>query len=74
LRKAVKQKEKAAKKAKKANKKRTGKKEDLFDPANLEKYKREIEQRRLEKEAALAKAQDSGSEQGSILQNPFPAE
>ena len=61
LRKAVKQKEKAARKAKKANKKKTGKKEDLFDPANLEKYKREIEQRRVEKEAALAKANDEDS-------------
>ena len=60
LRKAVKKKEKAAKKAKKANKKKTGKKEDLFDPENLEKYKREIEQRRLEKEAALSKAHEVG--------------
>ena len=59
LRKAVKQREKAAKKAKKANKKRTGKKEDLFDPENLVKYKAEIEQRRLEKEAAQAQAADA---------------
>jgi hypothetical protein len=63
LRKAVKQKEKAAKKAKKANKKKTGKKEDLFDPENLAKYKREIEQRRLEKEAALSKAHEVGSDE-----------
>ena len=39
LRKAVKQKEKAAKKARKAKKKQGGKKEDLFDPENLAKYK-----------------------------------
>lgn len=40
LRKAVKQKEKAAKKARKAKKKKTGKKEDdLFDPENLAKFK-----------------------------------
>merc|ERR1712113_698157 len=38
LRKAVKAKEKAAKKAKKA--------EDLFDPENLAKYKKEIEEKR----------------------------
>ena len=62
LRKAVKQKEKAAKKAKKANKKRTGKKEDLFDPENLAKYKRDIEQRRLEQEAVQAQAADPESE------------
>jgi len=54
------QKEKAAKKAKKANKKLKGKKEDLFDPENLAKYKRDIEQRRLEKEAALVSAQVNG--------------
>lgn len=47
LRKAVKAKEKAAKKAKKARKKQ-GKKgtEDLFDPANLAKYRKEIEEKR----------------------------
>lgn len=47
LRKAVKAKEKAAKKAKKARKKQ-GKKgtEDLFDPENLAKYRREIEEKR----------------------------
>ena len=52
LRKAVEQKEKAAKKA---NKKKTVKKEDVFDPKNLAKYKCE-----LEKEAALSKAHKDG--------------
>ncbi len=46
LRKAVKQKEKAAKKARKEKKKKTGKKEDLFDPENLAKYKKELEEKR----------------------------
>ena len=69
LRKAVKKKEKAAKKAKKANKKKTGKKEDLFDPENLEKYKREIEQRRLEKEAALSKALEVGGSDEEVWIN-----
>merc|ERR1712226_749755 len=47
LRKAVKQKEKAAKKARKAKKKKTGKKEDdLFDPENLAKFKAELEEKR----------------------------
>ena len=55
LRKAVKAKEKAAKKARKAKKKKTGKKgEDLFDPENLAKYKRELEEKR--KAAAAAEA------------------
>ena len=46
LRKAVKAKEKAAKKAKKAKKKKGEKAEDLFDPENLAKYKKEIEEKR----------------------------
>ena len=46
LRKAVKAKEKAAKKAKKAKKKKGEKPEDLFDPANLAKYKQELEEKR----------------------------
>ena len=46
LRKAVKAKEKAAKKAKKAKKKKGEKVEDLFDPENLAKYKKEIEEKR----------------------------
>ena len=46
LRKAVKAKEKAAKKAKKAKKKKGEKEEDLFDPANLAKYKQELEEKR----------------------------
>ena len=52
LRKAVKAKEKAAKKAKKAKKKKGEKPEDLFDPANLAKYKQELEEKR--KLASLA--------------------
>merc|ERR1712203_1006453 len=54
LRKAVKKKEKEAKKARKAKKKKGGKKEDLFDPENLAKYKLELDQKRQEREAALA--------------------
>ena len=46
LRKAVKAKEKAAKKAKKAKKKKGEKVEDLFDPENLAKYKKEIEEKK----------------------------
>jgi hypothetical protein len=46
LRKAVKAKEKAAKKAKKEKKKKGEKAEDLFDPANLAKYKQELEEKR----------------------------
>ena len=56
LRKAVKKKEKEAKKARKAKKKKTGKKEDLFDPENLAKYKLELEEKKKEREAALADA------------------
>ena len=69
LRKAVKEKEKAAKKARKAKKKKTGKKEDLFDPENLAKYKRELEEkRRKAEEAAKASAaeEDSGKNFNSI--------
>jgi len=69
LRKAVKKKEKEAKKARKAKKKKTGKKEDLFDPENLAKYKLELEQKRKEREAALADAsligQDRTGEESS---------
>lgn len=46
LRKAVKAKEKAAKKAKKEKKRKGEKTEDLFDPENLAKYKKEIEEKR----------------------------
>ncbi len=46
LRKAVKAKEKAAKKAKKEKKKKGEKAEDLFDPENLAKYRKEIEEKR----------------------------
>ena len=63
LRKAVKQKEKAAKKARKEKKKKTGKKgEDLFDPENLAKYKREIEEKRRQAEAAAAATEHSHSD------------
>ena len=51
LRKAVKAKEKAAKKAKKEKKRKGEKAEDLFDPANLAKYKKEIEEKRKLAEA-----------------------
>ena len=54
LRKAVKAKEKAAKKAKKAKKKKGEKEEDLFDPANLAKYKAELEEKKRQAEAAAA--------------------
>ena len=62
LRKAVKAKEKAAKKARKAKKKAgKGKKgEDLFDPANLAKYKKELEEKR--KAAEEAAAHDTGEQ------------
>ena len=46
LRKAVKAKEKAAKKAKKEKKRKGIKEEDLFDPKNLEKYRKELEEKR----------------------------
>merc|ERR1711976_1012564 len=59
LRKAVKQKEKAAKKARKAKKKQTGKKEDLFDPENLAKYKKELEEKRAREAAATLAAEAS---------------
>lgn len=59
LRKAVKAKEKAAKKARKAKKKKGGKKEDLFDPANLAKYKKELEDKR---KAATETEKESGED------------
>ena len=62
LRKAVKKKEKEAKKARKAKKKRTGKKEDLFDPENLAKYKLELDEKKKEREAALANASTIGQD------------
>ena len=46
LRKAVKAKEKAAKKAKKEKKRKGIKEEDLFDPKNLEKYRKELEEKK----------------------------
>ena len=52
LRKAVKAKEKAAKKAKKAKKKKGEKEEDLFDPENLAKYKKELEEKKRTRELA----------------------
>ncbi len=62
LRKAVKEREKAAKKARKAKKKKTGKKEDLFDPENLAKYKKEIEERKRREQEAEEAAAKSGRE------------
>ena len=64
LRKAVKAKEKAAKKARKAKKKAgKGKKgEDLFDPANLAKYKKELEEKRKAAEEAAAHDTDTDDE------------
>ena len=71
-------KEKAAKKARKAKKKKTGKKEDLFDPENLLKYKEELEQKKKERDAALAVAssigQDRTGEESSDNQNKVKEE
>ena len=71
LRKAVKAKEKAAKKARKAKKKAEkakggkGKKggEDLFDPANLARYKKELEEKRKAAEEAAAEGHDSDTDE-----------
>merc|ERR1711963_119294 len=64
LRKAVK------KKARKAKKKKTGKKEDLFDPENLAKYKLELDQKRQEREAALANASLIGQDRTGESSDP----
>merc|ERR1712080_572066 len=65
----VKKKEKEAKKARKAKRRKPAKKEDLFDPENLAKYKLELDQKRKEREAALADAsligQDRTGEESS---------
>merc|ERR1712061_116921 len=50
------------KKARKAKKKKTGKKEDLFDPENLEKYRLGLEEKRKERESALLNAKQIGEE------------
>ena len=92
LRKAVKAKEKAAKKARKAKKKAEkakggkGKKggEDLFDPANLARYKKELEEKRKAAEEAAAghdsdtdedkaKSGDEAAEEGLRLDLARPA-
>ena len=70
LRKAVKKKEKEAKKARKAKKKKTGKKEDLFDPENLAKYKLELDQKRQERESALANASLIGQDRTGESSDP----
>ena len=70
LRKAVKKKEKEAKKARKAKKKKGGKKEDLFDPENLAKYKLELDQKRQEREAALANASLIGQDRTGESSDP----
>ncbi len=62
LRKAVKQREKAAKKARKAKKKKTGKKEDLFDPENLAKYKKELEEKRRRQELEADRGEDESGD------------
>jgi len=69
LRKAVKAKEKAAKKAKKAKKKKGEKAEDLFDPENLAKYKKEIE----EKRKLAAELSPGGFTDGSKSKTGSPA-
>merc|ERR1712062_605888 len=54
----------------KAKKKKGGKKEDLFDPENLAKYRLELEEKRKEREAVLADASLIGQDRTGESSDP----